>query len=155
MRSQKPNRYNTTLLVGEHTKRKGSVYLRLLTGAGSGQSHKNKMDMADVTAADLEFTKTVKAIRETLADCFYTWEEYPGIKSSELSEYLGQYGNLYEDTNEDLHIVYPADKRMAINLAKWLANYDMVYVKANKCIVSRSNQQAAAQLLNKLIELAA
>lgn len=28
-------------------------------------------------------------------------------------------------------------------------------VKANKCIVSRSNQQAAAQLLNKLIELAA
>lgn len=101
-------------------------------------------NFADVTAADLEFTKTVKAIRETLADCFYTWEEY-----------LGQYGNLYEDANEDLHIVYPADKRMAINLAKWLANYDMVYVKANKCIVSRSNQQAAAQLLNKLIELAA
>ena len=112
-------------------------------------------NFADVTAADLEFTKTVKAIRETCADCFYTWEEYPGIKSSELSEYLGQYGDLYEDANEDLHIVYTADKRMAINLAKWLANYDMVYVKANKCIVSRSNQQAAAQLLNKLIELAA
>lgn len=91
-------------------------------------------NFADVTAADLEFTNTVKAIREALADCFYTWEESPGIEASELSEYLGQYGDLYEDANEDLHIVY---------------------VKANKCIVSRSNQQAAAQLLNKLIELAA
>ena len=49
-------------------------------------------NFADVTAADLEFTNTVKAIREALADCFYTWEEYPGIKSSELSEYLGSMG---------------------------------------------------------------
>lgn len=112
-------------------------------------------NFADVTAADLEFTNTVKAISDELKDSFYTWEEYPGIQSSELSEYLGQYGDLYEDANEDLHVVYPVDKRMATNLAKWLANYDMVYVEAGKCVVKRSNHTKAAQLLNKLIKLAA
>ena len=69
-------------------------------------------NFADVTAADLEFTNIVSAIRETLKDSFYTWQEYPGIESSELTEYLGQYGDLYEDANEDLHVVYPVDSKM-------------------------------------------
>lgn len=112
-------------------------------------------NFADVTAADLEFTNIVSAIRETLKDSFYTWQEYPGIESSELTEYLGQYGDLYEDANEDLHVVYPVNSKMAKSLANWLANYDMVYVEAGKCVVSRSNHPAAAELINKLIKLAA
>ena len=110
---------------------------------------------ADVSAADLEFTNIVSDIRETLKDCFYTWQEYHGIESSELTEYLCQYGDLYEDANEDLHVVYPVDSKMAKSLAKWLANYDIVYVEAGKCVVSRSNNPAAAKLINKLIMLAA
>ena len=112
-------------------------------------------NFADVTAADLEFTNIVSDIRETLRDYFYTWQEYPGIESSELTEYLCQYGDLFEDANEDLHVVYPVDSKMAKSLANWLANYDIVYVEAGKCVVSRSNHPAAAELINKLIKLAA
>ena len=112
-------------------------------------------NFADVTSADLEFTNIVSTIRENLKDCFYTWQEYPGIESSELTEYLGQYGDLYEDANEDLHLVYPVDRKMAKSLAKWLANYDMVCVESGKCVISRSNRPEAAKLINKLIKLAA
>lgn len=112
-------------------------------------------NFADVTAADLEFTNIISDIRETLKDYFYTWHEYPGIESSELTEYLCQYGDLYEDSNEDLHVVYQVDRKMAKSLANWLANYDIVYFEDGKCVVSRSNHPAAAKLINKLIMLAA
>lgn len=111
-------------------------------------------NFADVTAADKRFTEIVEKIKETVKDYFYTYTGDLGIVSSPLSDYLCGYGDLYEDANEDLHIIYPVSKSMAKNFTAWLENYDIVCVDNNRCSASQSNDTAAAELLNQLLDMA-
>lgn len=82
------------------------------------------------------------------------FKNYADVTTNEVSEYLCQFGDLYVDANDDLHVVYPVSKVMAESLTRWLANYDFVSIKAGKCIASRSNLPETARLLNQLLDIA-
>lgn len=110
-------------------------------------------DFTSVTAIDKKFTEIIKKIEETAKDYFYVYIDDLGLECNLLSDYLCNYGELYEDTNEDLYFIYPANKRMVKNLIAWLENYDIINVVNNKCCIDTSNEPIIAQLLNQLLDI--
>ena len=109
---------------------------------------------SEVSNVDLEFSDVIKQIAKELNDCFAEYKTYYGYYTNELREYINELSSdLFEDDNEDLHLVWFAKKSSVISLMNFLENYDMIVVKNGKPSVSQSNHSDVASHINKLFAL--
>ena len=104
---------------------------------------------------DKKFTEYVNLLKKSLEDDFAKYDSGYGYQTDDFTEFCSHLlGDLFEDSEDNIYVVYYAYIDNAVDICNFLANYDMIVLnEKGHPIANSSNNPDAANIINEMFEL--
>ena len=112
-------------------------------------------DYSLVSDKDRKFTECVNLLKKSLEDDFAKYDSGYGYQTDDFTEFRTHLlGDLFEDSEDNIYVVYYAYIDNVVHICEFLANYDMIVLnEKGHPIANRSNNPDAANIINEMFEL--